>query len=94
MATHLKSLTEKAATTIHKLASDIDPKKLEHLDFIHLLTKKLAKKPHPELVIIDPYQVDRLKYYFEHKKPVPHITPIPPIKYPPPLPHKQYGLPH
>ncbi|XP_014371558.1 uncharacterized protein LOC106721180 [Papilio machaon] len=98
VATHIKTLTEKAATTIHKLASDIDPKKLEQLDLLQLFTKKLAKKPHPELVIIDPYQVDRLKYYFEHahghKKPVPHVTPIPPIRHPPPVPHKQYGIPH
>ncbi|XP_013168693.1 PREDICTED: uncharacterized protein LOC106118575 [Papilio xuthus] len=97
VATHIKTLTEKAASTIHKLATDIDPKKLEQLDLLQIFTKKLAKKPHPELVLIDPYQVDRLKYYFEHahglKKPVSH-TPIPPIRHPPPVPHKQYGIPH
>ncbi|CAK1589503.1 unnamed protein product [Parnassius mnemosyne] len=89
VVTHIKTLTDKAASTIHKLAEDIDFKKLEKLDFLHLFTKKLGKKHHEqEVFMIDPYQVDRLKYYFEHthglKKPVgPHGSP-----------HLEYGPPH
>ncbi|CAH2057818.1 unnamed protein product, partial [Iphiclides podalirius] len=93
VATHIKTLTDKAATTIHKLAADIDFKKLENLDLLQLFTKKLAKKHHDSGVfVIDPFQVERLKYYFEHthgpKRPaVPHL--------PPHIgPHPQYGVPH
>ncbi|CAK1547613.1 unnamed protein product [Leptosia nina] len=73
----LKHLKEKAASQLHKLTADFDLQKF-HKHLPQPYAKHYVKEHYTRKTpfVIDPYQIERLKHYFEpHHKPVPYHIP-------------------
>ncbi|CAH4032283.1 unnamed protein product [Pieris brassicae] len=71
----IKHIAEKAVSKLHKLTADFDLHK--HAHKVQPYAKHYVKEHYTRKTpfVVDPYQIERLKHYFEPHKPIPYHIP-------------------